>query len=118
MYLFNFEKLEVWKKSRIFTSRVYEITRSYPEGEKFGITSQLRRSAISVCSNLSEGSSRFSPKDQRHFYNMAYSSLMENFNQFLISMDLGLISEEDLESLRQEASAISYMINNLRTSLN
>ncbi len=118
MYLFSFEKLEVWKKSREFTSRVYEITRSYPEEEKFGITSQLRRSAISVCSNLAEGASRFSPKDQRHFYNMAYSSLMENINQFLISMDLGLISKEDLETLRKETSTISYMINNLRSSSN
>jgi len=91
MYLFNYEKLDVWKKAKELTKKVYKLTKQFPEDEKFGITSQLRRSVISVCSNIAEGSSRLSKKDQKHFYNLAYSSLMENINQFLISEDLGCI---------------------------
>ncbi|MDX2413764.1 MAG: four helix bundle protein [Bacteroidales bacterium] len=118
MYKFNFEKLEVWKKSKSFTKSVYEISNSFPEDERFGLISQLRRSAVSVCSNLAEGSSRLSAKDQKHFYNMAYSSLMESFNQILISYDLGFMSEENLELSRNEVHIISLMINNLRKSTN
>ena len=91
MYLFNYEKLDAWKKAKELTKKVYKLTKQFPEDEKFGITSQLRKSVISVCSNIAEGSSRLSKKDQKHFYNLAYSSLMENINQFLISEDLGCI---------------------------
>ncbi len=118
MYKFNFEKLEVWKKSRFFTRIIYEMTKSFPEDEKFGLISQLRRSSVSVCSNLAEGSSRLSFKDQKHFYNMAYSSLMESFNQVLISFDLGFVSADDLLIVRKEVHIISYMITNLRKSAN
>ena len=117
MYLFNFEKLDVWKKAKELTKKVYKLTKHFPEDEKFGITSQLRRSVISVCSNIAEGSSRLSKKDQKHFYNLAYSSLMENINQFLISEDLGYIKESDVHALRKDVNVISYMLNNLRLSV-
>jgi len=116
MKKFNFEKLDVWSKSRLFTSKIYDLTKSFPEDEKFGLVSQLRRSAISICSNIAEGSSRRSPKDQAHFYNMAYSSLMENFNQLIISYDLGYINKDDYEFFRKETNIISYMSNMLRKS--
>lgn len=116
MKKFNFEKLDVWNKSRQFTTKIYNITNSFHEEERFSLISQLRRSAISICSNIAEGSSRRSLKDQAHFYNMAYSSLMENFNQILISYDLGYITEEDCEYFRKETNIISFMTSNLRKS--
>jgi hypothetical protein len=73
MYTFSFERLEVWNKSRLLTKRTYKVTQNFPDSEKFGIVSQLRRSVISICSNIAEGSSRRSKKDQAHFYNIAYS---------------------------------------------
>ncbi|MBN1388361.1 MAG: four helix bundle protein [Bacteroidales bacterium] len=117
MYMFNFEKLEVWKKSREYTKKVYTLTKRFPDEEKFGLTNQLRRSAISVCSNIAEGSSRISKKDQKHFYNMAYSSIMENINQILISEDLEYITTNDIQLFRKEVNIISYMLNNLRLSV-
>ena len=113
MYTFGFEKLEVWKKSRFLTDELYRITEKFPDEEKFGITNQLRRAIISVCSNIAEGSSRRSGKDQCHFYNLAYSSLMETLNQLIISKDLGYLNEKALENLRGEIHIVSLMINNL-----
>jgi four helix bundle protein len=117
MYLFNFEKLDVWKRTKELTKKVYKLTKHFPEDEKFGVTSQLRRSIISVCSNIAEGSSRLSKKDQKHFYTMAYSSLMENINQFLICEDLGYVKESDVQSVRKDVNIIAYMLNNLRLSV-
>ena len=67
MKVFSFEDLTVWKDSKELTKDIYSITSSFPDNEKFGMVSQMRRSAISVCSNLAEGSSRTSSKDQAHF---------------------------------------------------
>ncbi len=101
MYIFNFEKLETWKKSRDFTSKIYKLSDKFPENEKFGLTSQIRRSAISVCSNIAEGSSRLTPKDQKHFYNIAFSSMMECFNQVLIASDLNIMDQNEVELLKE-----------------
>ena len=117
MYTFNFEKLDVWKKSRIYTRRVYTLTKEFPDDEKFGITSQLRRSSMSVCSNIAEGSSRASKKDQKHFYNIAYSSLMENINQLILSNDLGYLKDKYIEEFRKEANIVSFMLSKLRKAV-
>jgi four helix bundle protein len=118
MYTFSFERLEVWNKSRLLTKNIYHLTRKFPDDEKFGITSQLRRAAISVCSNIAEGSSRKSNKDQVHFYNIAYSSLMETLNQLIISNDLEYLDDSLLAELRKDIHVISLMLNNLSNSIN
>ncbi|MBK9939889.1 MAG: four helix bundle protein [Chitinophagaceae bacterium] len=82
------KKLNAWKESRIWVTWVYKVTADFPADEKFGLISQLRRAAVSVVSNLAEGSARKSAKDQAHFYQMAYSSLIEVLNQLIISNDL------------------------------
>ena len=63
IYKYNFEKLEVWKYSIEFAKNIYEITESFPDAEKFGLVSQIRRAAVSVSSNLAEGSAKQSLKD-------------------------------------------------------
>jgi len=117
MYTFSFERLEVWKKSRFFTKRIYTITRDFPDAEKFGITGQLRRAVISICSNIAEGSSRNSKMDQRHFYNMAFSSLMETLNQLILSNDLEFLETKVSNECRSDIHVISIMLNNLSASL-
>ena len=117
MYTFSFERLDVWTKSRLLTKNIYNLTRKFPDEEKFGITSQLRRAAISVCSNIAEGSSRKSKKDQVHFYNIAFSSLMETLNQLIISEDLQFLNSESLLETRKEIHIISMMLNGLSNSI-
>jgi four helix bundle protein len=117
MYTFSFERLEVWNKSRLLTRKIYKLTQEFPENEKFGLTGQIRRAIISVCSNLAEGASRKSKKDQAHFYNIAFSSLMETLNQLIISNDLGFLDSQSLEESREEIHSISRMLNGLCNAL-
>ena len=116
MRSFGFEKLKVWQESKDFSVRVYKVTSSFPSEEKFGLTSQMRRAGVSVSSNIAEGSSRVSPKDQAHFYHMAYSSLMEVLSQLLIAKELEFVTDEVTEELKKEISKISYKLNSLRKS--
>lgn len=113
---FSFEKLEVWKEVKVFTKEVYLITKSYPDDEKFGLISQIRRATISVSSNIAEGSSRSSSKDQAHFYQIAFGSLMEVLSQLIISLELGYIEEEDLQACRNKISSIAFRLNALRSA--
>lgn len=114
MYVYSFEKLEVWKESKKLTKIIYQITSRYPENEKFGLTSQLRRASISVWSNLAEGSARITPKDKAHFSTMAYSSLIEVLNQIIISYELDFINESNYLNFRNLIESLSNKINSLR----
>jgi four helix bundle protein len=118
MYTFSFERLDVWNKSRLLTKKIYQETLNYPDSERFGIVSQLRRAVISVCSNIAEGSSRKSKKDQLHFYNIAFSSLMETLNQLIISNDLEFLDSLSLQESREEIHTLSRLLNGLCNSLN
>ena len=110
-YEFSFEKLEVWKESVALTKLIYSVTSEFPEHEKFGLISQLRRASISISSNLAEGTSRATNKDRAHFTTMAFSSLMEVLNQLIISKELNFISEEVYIKLREDIGKISNMLN-------
>ena len=114
--MYSFEKLHVWADIRSMIKDVYELTAKLPEIEKFGLVMQMRRAAISVSSNLAEGSSRTSPKDQAHFYQMAYSSMMELLSQFIVSFDLKYISESNYLDIRQDIEGITYKLNSLRST--
>ena len=115
-YLFSFEKLTVWIDSKELIKIIYEVTRSFPEAEKFGLTSQLRRASISVASNLAEGTSRKTQKDKAHFTTMSYSSLMEVLNQVIISKELNFINDENYKTLRESIEKIANKLNALRNS--
>lgn len=117
MYTFSFERLDVWNRSRQLTKKVYKLTENFPDSEKFGLVSQLRRAAISICSNIAEGSSRKSRKDQAHFYSIAFSSLMETLNQLIISQDLDYIDSQLPDESRAEIHIISKMLNGLSNSI-
>jgi four helix bundle protein len=116
MYLYSFEKLEVWKESIKLIKSIYDLTKDFPESEKFGLVNQLRRASVSIASNLAEGTSRSTNKDKAHFTTMAFSSLMEVLNQLIISKELNYISKKNIEELREHISKISNMLNALRKS--
>jgi four helix bundle protein len=117
MYTFSFERLDVWIKSRLLSKKIYQFTQNFPDYEKFGMAGQLRRAAISICSNIAEGSSRKTKKDQVHFYSIAFSSLMETLNQLILSNDLDYIDSQSLKESRKEIHTISLMLNGLCNSL-
>lgn len=96
---------------------MYLLTEKFPASEKFGIVNQIRRTSVSICSNLAEGCGRNTSKDQGHFYNLAYSSLMELLNQLLNSFELQWIKEDDIFATRSEIEIISMKINALRKSI-
>lgn len=116
MKKFSFEKLDVWKKSKDFTLKLYRSTDSFPDTEKFGLVSQLRRAAVSVSSNIAEGSSRRSSKDQARFYVIAFSSAIEVLNQMIISHELNYLSDDMYSELREELETITAMLNRLHES--
>ena len=115
-YQFSFEKLDVWQKARKLVKNVYLISKKLPDDEKFALTSQIRRAATSVPANIAEGSSRFSKKDQAHFYQIAYSSLMELMSHLYISLDLNYIKDKTVLEIKPLIAEISRMLNSLYKS--
>ena len=113
-YTFSFEKLNVWIDSKELIKRIYMITKDFPNEEKFGLTSQLRKASVSVASNLAEGTSRITNKDKAHFTTISFSSLMEVLNQIIIAKELDFIKENDYQTLRTEIEKISNKLNALR----
>jgi four helix bundle protein len=116
MRLFSFEKLDVWQLSRELTVDIYKLTNLFPTEERYNLISQMRRSAVSVGSNIAEGNGRTTGADQARFTEIAYGSLMEILNQLILSFDLEYISEEEYNVVRTKIQTISYKLNNLRIS--
>jgi four helix bundle protein len=110
---YSFEKLEVWHDARELTKIIYKITKRFPDDERFGITNQMRRSVISVSSNIVEGSYRSSGKDKSNFMTIAYSSLMELLNQCIVSLDLSYINEDQYNEIRIQIEKVSNKLNSL-----
>ena len=96
----KFTDLEVWKESHKLVLMIYAVTKNFPKDEMFGLTSQMRRAAVSITSNTAEGFSRHSSKEKLHFYSMAHGSLTELQNQLLISKDVNYIENVDFVSSR------------------
>lgn len=114
MHTYSFEKLEVWIEAKDFAKQIYLVTGAFPETEKYGLTSQLRRAAVSVCSNLAEGSARQSYKDKAHFTTMAFGSALEILNQLIISVELGFLSSADYNRLRLCIESVTNKLNGLK----
>ena len=114
---FSFERLTVWQKSRLLVKKIYAITNNFPDREKFGLTDQMRRAAVSISSNLAEGSGRISTKEKVHFCEISYGSLMEVMCQLILSKDLGLISDETISETRPMIEDIGNMLSAYRRAL-
>lgn len=114
MRLYSFEKLDVWKLSRKLTKNIYQISAGFPDYEKFGLTSQIRRASISVSSNIAEGSSRKSGIEQARYTEIAFGSLLEILNQLIAANDLEYITEEVINNQRPLIEEIGNKLNKLR----
>jgi four helix bundle protein len=115
--MFNFEKLEVWQKAIDFADLVYSATRTFPSEERFGLTNQMRRAAVSVSSNIAEGSSRRSKVDFGRFLEIATGSVFEVVSQAFIARRQSLIDEKKFKALYAAAEEQSKMLSGLRRSL-
>lgn len=117
MGLNTYKNLKVWKKSRELVSQIYRLTSSFPDEEKYGITSQLRRAIISVTTNIAEGSARQSGKEFNRFLDIAYSSAIETENLVILSMDLSFIQQDDAKDLLNSLDEIQKMLHGLSASI-
>ncbi|MCH8839471.1 MAG: four helix bundle protein [Planctomycetes bacterium] len=115
--MFRFEKLDVWQKAVEFANRVYEASRGFPSDERFGLTSQMRRAAVSISSNIAEGSGRSSDKDFAHFIEIAYGSLMEVTSQAQVAVRQSFLESQTRDELYQRAEELARMLSGLRSSL-
>jgi four helix bundle protein len=104
---YSFEKLRVWQSARELAKAVYTATTGFPPREAYGLTSQCNRAAISVAANIAEGSSRRSPKDQAHFTEIAYGSLLELSCLFVLACDVAVLSAEAEAKLRESIEKVS-----------
>ena len=101
-FQFSFEKLDVWKLSRSFQNDVYKITKAFPKDEINGLRDQIRRAAISVSSNIAEGSAKFSKKDFSRYIQISFGSLMEVLNQLYAALDLMYITDDQFYLLKKQ----------------
>ena len=114
---FRFEKLDVWQKAAEFAELVYRVTRRFPEDERFGLTNQMRRAAVSVSSNIAEGQSRSSSKEMIRFVEIAYGSLMETVSQSHIALRQQFLSEEQFGEIERLADDVARMLSGFRSRL-
>lgn len=115
--MFRFEKLDVWRKSLEYASLIYEVTTCFPTDERFGLTSQLRRAAVSVGANIAEGSSRASGKDFSRYVEIAYGSLCESISHMMIAKTQGFLPEQELRRAYGAAEDLGRMLTALRNTL-
>ncbi|HMD01149.1 MAG TPA: four helix bundle protein [Ferruginibacter sp.] len=116
MKVYSFGKLTGWQHAPKLAGWVYKVTTTFPGEEKFGLVSQMRRAAISIVSNIAEGTSRKTGKDQSHFSTISYSSSIELLNDLIIANDLSFISAKDYCEGREKIAYQTYLIATLRKS--
>lgn len=112
------ERLEVWGLAVDFVVEVYRTTESFPKEEKFGLTSQIRRAAVSVPANIAEGAGRHSPKEFAHFLSNAQGSASELDTELLIAYRLGYVDDQRFAHLHARLDKVGRLITGLRRHVN
>lgn len=107
----EYKNLDVWIETRKLTKLVYDLTKSYPKEEIFGLTNQMRRSSVSVPSNIAEGCGRNTAKETIHFLFIARGSLFELETQFYLSLDLKYINDKKLATILNQIILCKKLIN-------
>jgi four helix bundle protein len=113
----NFKELKVWQKAYQLCLEIYKITRDFPKDEKYGLTSQIRRAAVSVPSNIAEGYGRKTTAEYIQALYVAYGSNCELETQMLLSGDLGFVGKKDLSTGQKEIGDVERMLKGLIKSL-
>ena len=114
----NYKELLVWQKSHLLTLAVYQVTKTFPREEIYGLVSQIRRCSVSIPSNISEGCVRLSDKELAHFLVIASGSASELDYQLMLSKDLFYIDISTYEQLHQNLTEIRKMLNAFIKKLN
>jgi len=114
---YSYRELIVWQKAITMVTEIYRATRSFPREETYGLTSQLRRSAVSVASNITEGQGRNSRPEFRHFLGVARGSLLEMETQIVIATNLGYLSRDAENRLSLSSGEVSRLLHGLMQSL-
>ncbi len=113
----NFKELKVWQRSRELVKEAYLLISNFPSDEKFGLSSQLKRAAVSIPSNIAEGAGRNTGQDFSRFLNISLGSAYELETQMMLAFDLNMITEEQLEKIINNISEVQKMIHGLIKSL-
>lgn len=111
---YSYKNLDEYKESKALVKMVYGLLKLFPKEEQYALCDQLRRAVISVPSNVAEGSGRTSMKDQAHFIEMAFGSLMEVDCQLDIAQELGYVSKNELDAICVQISRVAAMLSALR----
>ena len=111
---YTYKTLDAYKESKALVMLVYALIKTFPKEEQYALCDQLRRAVISIPSNIAEGSGRTSAKDQAHFLEMAFGSLMEVNCQIDIAYDLGYIAKEDVARVEERVRAIAALLSGMR----
>jgi four helix bundle protein len=111
---FSFEKLDVWQRAVSFAGAIYKVTKRFPREEQFGLTSQLRRAAVSIAANIAEGVSRSSGKEQARYVEIAFGSLNEVATMLYIAVGQEFMTHDQLACLKIETRDIGRMLSGLR----
>ena len=117
MAIRNYKDLEVWQKGRLLVKQVYVLTHYFPKEEQYGLSSQLRRAAVSIPSNIAEGHSRSGTKDFIQFISIAIGSLAEVETQIILAEDLEFVSNVQTISLYKMIDELQRMLHGLRSAL-
>jgi four helix bundle protein len=115
--MFRFEKMAVWQKSIEFAGRAYAASQAFPREEQFGLTNQVQRAAVSISSNMAEGSGRQSDDAFAYYVSVAYGSLMEVVSQLRFAMHQSFLSREEHDELYQGAEELARMLSGMRSAL-
>lgn len=111
---YSFKNLDAYKEAKNLVKVVYGLIEKFPKVETYALCDQLRRAVISIPSNIAEGSGRTSAKDQAHFFEIAFGSLMEVHCQMDISCDLGYINQNELTQVEEQIRKIAAILSGLR----
>jgi len=113
----SYRDLEVWKKSIDWVERIYNVSKTFPPDERFGLTSQIRRAAASIPANIAEGAARTGTGEFLQFLSVASGSLAEAETFLVLTERLGLMPKETVRELEDQAAEISRMLGGLKRSL-
>ena len=114
----NFKKLDIWTKSMELVTKIYSITNSFPNQERFGLTYQIQRAAVSIPANIAEGSAKSSNKDFARFLEMSIGSSFELETELIIALNLKYIDSVVFTNIETKINEIQKMINGFKQSLN
>lgn len=117
MELFSYRKLRVYQGALLLVKSIYNVVKGFPVEERYALSDQLRRASISVPSNLAEGLGRTSRKEELHFIEISYGSLMEVMCQMEISLSLGYVDEESFNAIEADVLVIAKQLSGLKASL-